>query len=946
MKKSRRRRRKPASDGRKGRWPIWRILRPALPIAAALLLVASLVSIWYAERLSTIFEARELEVSSRLLGRSFRLERGAVGSPEEMVKRLDRLGYRRVRKGATEPGTYSSWGNAVQAHLRPFDLDGTQHPDRTVRVRFQDGRIDSVDAKGAALEPETLTLFYGPEMEERELVTVEGCPKNLINAIIAAEDRRFFTHPGLDPLGIVRAAWANATSGSLSQGGSTLTQQLAKNLYFTNERSFARKAKEAFAAVVLEAHYSKERLLRAYLNEVYLGQRGPASVRGVARAARHYFGKPVADLTLSESAIIAGMIQAPGRYDPRLHREAAIKRRDLVLESMVAIDAITPEQRRAAEAEPVRTVAAADSSLNARAAYVTDAVRQQLIAENGPAFWQRGLEVHSSIDPIYQEAAEAAVKRGLDQLAKDWKAARKGRDGSPLQAALVSIDLRDGSILALVGGRSFPDSQFNRVTSARRQPGSLFKPVIYLAGLTHPSTRDDGPGWLERMRRRWNGDDTVVSAPMLSEGGDHVEPVKKKRRWWNWRSRDDDETADEEEKDLDGDLALDPNDIERPPTFPLTAATILYDEPYEVTSGGKAWSPENDDREFRGKVTAQLALEESLNVPTARLAAAIGLDRVARTAKALGIRSAMPEIPSIALGTAEVTPLEMASAFATIARAGAPSEPYLIRRIEDGDGTERSLNAGWPYPADNGPSMAAYPGDGVPGRGSADRGTLDRGAAADRRPGDRDLEDALSDGASGGPSRSPVLHRAEVTARHPQGGTPQQARIGRGPTGTDNATGDSADGDLVPRREAQLLTALLGGVMAHGTGRSASTLGFVGTAAGKTGTSDGGRDLWFCGYTPDLLTLVWVGFDDSTPTHLSGARGALPIWVDYMKAIGAETQEPFEGDERFLWALIDPATGQLARGRCPEVQWAPFIPGTEPVLHCIDHRSFWDRFTD
>lgn len=842
-------------------------------------MVGLLGSLWTADRLCNVFEARELEVASRLLGRSHVLERGALGSPDELVRRLERLGYRRTRGSADRPGTYTAWGQAVQVYLRERVDDGDRRPATLVRARFEDGRILSVDKPGAALEPETLTLFYGPEMEERELVEVSEVPKHLIDAILAAEDRRFFTHPGLDPFGILRAAWANLTSASLSQGGSTLTQQLAKNLYFTGERSFVRKSKEAFAAVVLEARYSKERLLRAYINEVYLGQRGPASVRGVARAARHYFGKPVRDLTVAESALLAGMIQAPGRYNPRVHPDRAVARRSLVLDAMVEIGALTPEQRRAAAAEPLRTVPAGQTSPATRAAYVADTVRQGLIAEHGLSFWQRGLEVHSSIDPLYQEAAEAAVRDGLERLARDWSSARKGRDGSPLQAALVAMDPKDGSILALVGGRSFAGSQFNRVTSARRQPGSLFKPVVYMAGLTHPGDERDKPGWLERLRRRWTGNEEIVRGPGEAARAREVLPVRKKRRWWSWGDEDD-----EEEIEV------------RPPTLPLSAATLLHDEPYQVESGGKVWAPENWDHRFRGAVTVQRALEESLNVPTARLAAAVGFARVVRTARALGIRSSMPEVPSLALGTAEVTPLEMATAFATIAGGGTRVAPYMIQRIEDADGRARSLRAGWPFPPDPEPS----------------------------------LESASSSGRSEGPGP------------RRSGG----ARLPVAPAREDRPERVEGDDELVPHRQARLMTALLRGVMVHGTGRTAAALGFHGVAAGKTGTSDGGRDLWFCGYTPDLLALVWVGFDDGTPTHLSGARGALPIWVDFMKAVGAETLTPFEGEELLLWAPIDPATGQLARSRCPETRWAPFIPGTEPVLRCTEHRGFWSRFRD
>ncbi len=877
------RRRRPAAA------PSWRrrlIGRLALPVGA-LLLAGLLAGLWYAERLAAIFEAREHEVASSLLSRPYHLHPGVLGSAQDLARRLDRLGYRRVnKKSVEEPGTYTVRGDVVQAHLRAARDERGDHPARIVRVRTGGERIESVDRKDAFIEPEILSLFHGPEMEEREIIDLADCPKHLIEAVLAAEDRRYFTHPGVDPVGIVRAIWANVTSDSSTQGGSTVTQQLAKNLYFSNERSYTRKTKEALAAIVLEARYSKERLLRAYLNEIYLGQRGPASIRGVGRAARHYFGKNVGELTLGESALLAGMIQAPGRYNPFLHPEAARARRKLVLKAMHEMGVITEEERKAAAEERLNLVSTQERGRGASAPYVADEVRQELVKKYGPLFWQSGYNVLTTIDPLYQDAAEEAVSSGLSRLAKEYRSVRKGRDGGKLQAALVTIDLRDGAVLALVGGREFGASQFNRATSAHRQPGSLFKPVVYLAGLAHPGNgEEEGPGWFDRWRNRWSGredvvmglddDETSLAAFGRRKRLEDDAPDRKKRHWWSW-----DEPEEEEEDEA---IPLEEEE-EMPPRLPFTAATVLLDEPYEIESGGKLWAPQNYDEEFRGTVTVQRALEESLNVPTARAAAAIGFDRVARTARALGIRSPMPEVPSLALGSAEVTPIEMATAFTTIANAGRLNTPWVLRRIERADGKAEPLGAAWPYPS----------GGGGEGAEAAEEPAASRGAAQ-----------------GGGSGRSGV-----------------------------------ADADLVPQRATWIMTGLLEGVMLHGTGRTAAQLGFEGIAAGKTGTSDGGRDLWFCGYTPDILTLVWVGFDDGTPTHLSGAHAALPIWADYMKRIGAETSRPFEADERLLWAPIDPSTGMLANRRCPDTRWAPFIPGTEPVMTCTEHESFWDRWRE
>ena len=826
-------------------------------LGATSLAAGLLIAGWASVRITAAFEARERNSASRLLGRAFPLAPGLPASSRDLVRRLDRLGYRRARGEPSDPGTYVLGRGTAEIHTRAFRDPEGNHSSGIVRVELDGDRIAAVDPAGGSLEPETIAFLQGPNLEERDPVDLAGCPKHLLGAILAAEDRRFFLHPGIDPAGIARAIWADLSSRSLSQGGSTLTQQLAKNLYFTGERTLARKIAEAFAAIVLEARYSKERILRAYVNEIYLGQRGPASVRGVARAARLYFGKNVADLTLAESALLAGMIRAPGLYNPFLHTDRARERRDAVLRAMVETGAITEEQRAAAEREPIRVKRPGDrpgqAPGGARAAYVADLVRQDLEGTYGSDLSGLGLRVHTSIDPIYQEEAEEAVAQGLSQIVRQYRSLRRRGNGHPLQAALVAVDLRDGGIVAMIGGRDFGASQFNRATSARRQPGSLFKPVVYLAGLTHPGDDEPPAGGAEpRRKEKRRHPDYLVAAPELPEippGAwvhaklDRGDPIAQERRHRWWWQRDKDRSEDEESED---------GGISDVPRLPLTAATILMDEPYEVRAGGRIWSPRNDDDTFRGPVTVQRAIEESLNVPTARAAAAIGLARVVATARSLGIRSPLPEVPSIALGSAEVTPMEMATVFTTIASGGRHRDLRLLRGVED-------------------PKVDL------------------RGAAAAGEP------------------------------------------------PTDQA---------VPRVAAAVMTALLEGVIDNGTGRAARTSGFEGAAAGKTGTSDGGRDLWFCGYTPSILTLVWVGFDDGSFTGLTGSRGAVPIWVEFMKRIGAGTGEPFASDEEVAWAEIDPTTGGLAGRSCPETRLAPFIPGTEPTEKCRDHRSFWERWFD
>jgi len=839
---------------------LWRRLRTPILLAGSVSLVAVLLAGWWAaDRIASRFEARERETTSRLMGRAYPLVAGTPGSPDEMRQRLAELGYRQVSGALDKPGTYAVRGERFQIHLRSFQDPSGEHPSAVVRVRFGDGEIRDVDRGGSALEPATIALFHGDEMEERDLVALSGVPKHLVDAILAAEDRRFYVHPGVDPAGILRALWANITSGSIREGGSTLTQQLAKNLYFSGEKSFSRKGAEAFAAMVLETKYSKERILQAYLNEIYLGQHGPSSVRGVASAARHYYGTDVSNLDLAQSALLAGMIRAPGRYDPFMHPKAARERRRTVLRLMQEAGSITEAERYAAEETPLPTRRPDACDLNAHAAYVAEMLEQDLIATHGPEFRAQNLRIHTTIDPLYQAAAEKAVKEGLAQLEKQHPRLRR-KNGEPLQAALVSVDLGNGGIVAMVGGRGFATSQFNRATSARRQPGSLFKPIVYLAGMQRPEGSDEDRH--SPQRDEYDDRDVVRGpagerAPRISladfraPGSDRaVAPARRKWRWF-WQKPDPEE--EEEEDALPGEM----------PSLPLTAATILMDSPYEVQAGKKTWAPRNYDNAFRGPVTVQRALEESLNVPTARAAAAIGLEKIVAEGHTLGIDSDLPEVPSLALGTADVTPLEMATVFATIASGGKKRRLFVLRGVENG-------------------TDVLHPS---------------------------------------GPDGSAAKHAVEPASRPP---APEQA---------------------IPRRDAYLMTALLEGVVENGTGKSVRALGFDGTAAGKTGTSDGGRDLWFCAFTPRILTLVWVGFDDNTPTHQTGASAALPIWVSYMDAIGAETHTTFEGDHTLLWAAIDPETGQLARRSCPVARWAPFVTGTEPTERCRTHRSvfgWWD----
>ncbi|MGH7562660.1 MAG: transglycosylase domain-containing protein [Gemmatimonadales bacterium] len=436
---------------------------------------------------------------------------------------------------------------------------------------------DGGNRRGTA--PLPLGTLNGSALEHRIPVALDDLPEHLIGAVLAVEDQRFFGHHGLDVRRIGGALIANVRAGAIRQGGSTITQQLSKNLFLSARRTPLRKLREMAHALVIEARYAKDAILEAYLNEIYLGQDGAGAIHGVGAAARFYFGKDARRLGVAEAALIAGMISAPNRYSPIRNPSLARQRRELVLDLMVAqqrLSAAAADRARRASlpsrARPTRTV---------EGRWFRDFVQATPnVRLPGRA---RGVAVYTTLDATLQLAAERAVRAGLQSLR-----------APQAEAALVALDPRNGEILAMVGGHSYAVSQFNRATEARRQPGSAFKPIVALAAL---------------------------------------EPLRGRR-----------------------------------PAF--TLASVVDDEPLRVATPRGPWEPENYDRQFRGRVTLREAIEYSLNVPFARVGLAIGPDRIAETARRLGITSPMRAVPSLALGSSEVTLLELVRAHGALAAGG------------------------------------------------------------------------------------------------------------------------------------------------------------------------------------------------------------------------------------------------------------------------------------
>jgi penicillin-binding protein 1B len=764
----RRRRRRRTRGPRRRTW---------LAVGAAALVGVLGLWLYLDVSVTTRFDGRLWTTPARVYSDVLALERGAPATADDVTARLDRSGYARAVSAPTRPGQYLAAAATLDVYRRAFDTPVGDEPALRARVRFAGGRVASIrDAGGAplpalALEPELLATLYGSRQEERQLLRLDDVPEPFVLAVLAAEDARFYTHPGLDLRGILRAAAANVRSGKIVQGGSTITQQTVKNLYLDQRRTWWRKVRETLMALVLDARYEKDRILEVYLNEVYLGQRGPVAICGVEAAARYYFGRSLADLSLSEWALLAGMVRSPGRYNPFLHADRAVERRNQVLDAMGRLGFASDVALAAARNEPL--VLASGGAGFARGAYAVDYVRRELSGRFPADVVERdGLTVYTTLDTRLQGAAEAALSRGLERLESDVAAVAEQRELRRLQGAVVVTRPSDGAVLAMVGGRDFRESQFNRAVQARRQPGSCFKPFVYAAGFELAHAR--------------------------SEDG-------------------------------------------------LTPATLLEDTPLDLRVGGKLWQPSNYDHRYRGIVTVREALEMSLNVPTVRAARRVGLDRVVRTARECGIESPMTVLPSIALGTAEVTPLELAAAYGTFQQRGMRRDPWVIRAVA------------WPEAEPLEPAPAAS------------------------RP-------ALS-----------------VQA-------------------------------------AYLVDDVLRGVFERGTARSAERLGFHAPAAGKTGTTDDTRDAWFVGYSGDLLALVWVGYDDNARTGLTGASGALPIWVDLMKSsvpdAGRRRREP----DDVVRLRIDPESGLRAGPKCPQVTEELFVRGTEPRETCPLHQGRFKRW--
>ena len=734
--------------------------------------------------------------------------------------------------------------------------------------------------KLATYEPPITSRLYASDgrllaeyaAEKRAFVPYEAIPKQLMQAFMSAEDKKFFSHGGIDFIGIARAIIQNIRhigSGRRMVGASTITQQVAKNFLLTNEVSFERKIKEAILAIRIERAFSKEYIAELYLNQIYLGHYS----YGVAAAALNYFNKSLDELTIAECAFLAALPKGPNNYDPNKRYDEAIARRNWVLSRMQDDGYITEEQRKAAEEEPITLASRSDKEIATDAEYFAEEVRRSLVSKYGEnALYEGGLVVRTTVDSEMQKHATKALRRGLitydqrhgfrEPIAKldlseeewldvllsvpdvnyappEWKQAvvlsvdkdkaeiglKSGETGTipldevkwaqknmpdqtlgpPVQSvdqvlnigdvvwtepvtknakrkpypentyalrqipnvegAMIVLDPHTGRVLSMVGGYSFKRSQFNRAVQAKRQPGSSFKPFVYLAAL------DEG----------------------------------------------------------------------------FTPSSLILDAPFVMDQGngqGK-WKPKNYSKRFYGPTTLRIGIEKSRNLMTVRLAKAIGIEKVVEYAKKFGISDDIPDQMSIALGSGETTVLRLATAYGMLVNGGKKISPILIDRIQDRNGTTV-------YNSDSRPCencrSEAWNGEGAP-----------------QIP---DIREQLED----------------------------------------------------PRSAYQIVNIMTGVLQRGGSAASLRSLGR--TFAGKTGTSNSSFDGWFVGVTPDLVVAIFIGFDD--PRTLgdrdTGGVIAAPVFRDFVNlALKNEPLIPFRVPEGIRFVRVNHKTGKPATPKDKDV---------------------------
>jgi penicillin-binding protein 1B len=537
----------------------------------------------------------------------------------ELVAQLKRRGYLELGSTKNEKrGQYSLHGNAVAITPGSDAVIDGETAFRSLRVAFGGNGIQSInDLKTgesltvAELEPELISSVLNQDRGKSKHIEFKDLPPQLVEATCVIEDQQFFEHYGINWRGILRAFIRNTEEGRITGGGSSITSQLVKNLFLTKEQTYQRKAEEAFISILLEQRLTKEQIFAMYCNIAYLGQRTGFSINGFGEAARSYFDKDIAQLTLAESCMLAGIIRSPNHYAPFKYPDRAKDRRDFVIQAMYEQQKISLTEAERGKAAPLGLKSSGGGRLDiSEAPYFVDYLTKQVERNYADASGSvKSLRVYSTIDLDLQRAAYQAVTRHMNGLEKIFAKRKGGTAG--LQTALVAMNARTGEVLAMVGGKDYQSSQFNRATEAKRQPGSVFKPFVYAAAIN---------------------------------------------------------TAE-----LGGEI--------------ITPATMLMDEPKTFSYGfGQEYTPGNFGDTFSHKnITVRDALVFSKNVVTVELAERIGFSEIARLAEKAGLPRP-PTYPSMALGVAEATPLQVASAYTMFANKGRRIAPTPIKRVTAANG--------------------------------------------------------------------------------------------------------------------------------------------------------------------------------------------------------------------------------------------------------------------
>ena len=472
-----------------------------LPLGLALflffcVLCAAGFSYFLYNKIEERFSSRRWSIPTIVFSSTVPIYRGQPLSLDRLRRMLEERRYTEAPTSPAPAGEFMSSGNVLTVHLRAFQFSGMSMPSRLVQFNFDENLVSAIvsskeELPSIELEPVELARLYGPKRESRILVNIRQVPEDLIDSVMAIEDRRFYAHGGIDPWGILRAMFADLMAGRIVQGGSTLTQQLVKNYFLEPERTFRRKFIECSMSLILNGLYKKDDIMEMYLNEIYMGKVGSVSIHGIGEAALYYFGRNVEDLTLAQSALLAGMIRGPNVYSPLVNRAAALNRRNEVLGRMLALGMISPSEYNSAMVEVLRLAEASNSTR--LAPYFVDYVRMQAQVLYDPKkLSSAGLNIYTTLEPEMAAAARTAIRDGLAETENEPGEAEDSNEPSTghLQAALIALQPGTGELYALVGGKDYDQGSFDRALDGRYPAGGAVQPFIYLAALDHYKLSD------------------------------------------------------------------------------------------------------------------------------------------------------------------------------------------------------------------------------------------------------------------------------------------------------------------------------------------------------------------------------------------------------------------------------------------------------------------------